>query len=403
MAVMTLRRLAAVAVWLPAVSAGLEREKPNPWAPIETPGPKPEAEINLAPAAVTARPAMRALIQKRNENTCGYMAGDLTAGYVCAASSAVCLYNTQSSAVGCCLPTGCNIYTACLPYESSDATKTLDMDRTRYCSDSTKPFCAPLSFTDPTFTGYTIPSCDSVATTRVISYSQSEDETTTSKPRSSLQITSVSSTSSPSPESSDESSAASSDSSTPVGPIVGGVVGGVALIALIALGALFLLRKKKQNDAPLPPPGPPAAPGFSPPAANPAYPNQMQSPDMSSTAGGAAGGFYDPRYSMAKPPMATQADPMQPPPMSPPFSVSPSQSPPPVYNSAAQQYGNTPPPHQQYGHTPPPQQQQQQYGQPMPPQQQHAPYGYQGQPAQPHHHVAELPTQRGDGQLYEAP
>lgn len=151
MAVMTLRRLAAVAVWLPAVSAGLEREKPNPWAPIETPGPKPEAEINLAPAAVTARPAMRALIQKRNENTCGYMAGDLSeckpcmliilehdpdlftaAGYVCAASSAVCLYNTQSSAVGCCLPTGCNIYTACLPYESSDATKTLDMDRTRY-------------------------------------------------------------------------------------------------------------------------------------------------------------------------------------------------------------------------------------------------------------------------------
>ncbi len=178
-----------------------------------------------------------------------------------------------------------------------------------------------------------------------------------------------------------------------------------ALIALIALGAFFLIRKKKK-DTPSPAPGPPAAPGFAPPPVNPAYSNQMQSPgsDMSSTPGGAAG-FYDPRYSMVKPPMATQVDPMQPP-TSPQFTVSPSQSPPPLYNPAMQpmgppphqQYGNTPPPHQQYGNTPPPHQQ---YGNTPPPHvQQNAPYGYQ---PQPNHHVAELPTQRGDGQVYEAP
>ena len=73
---MTLRWLVAVSAWLPAVSAGLEREHPNPWAPIETPGSKPEAEINLGPAVVTARPVVRAVLQKRDANTCGYLNGD---------------------------------------------------------------------------------------------------------------------------------------------------------------------------------------------------------------------------------------------------------------------------------------------------------------------------------------
>jgi hypothetical protein len=78
MAVVTLRWLVAVSAWLPAVSAGLEREHPNLWAPIESPGPKPEAEFNLGQAVpvVTARPAVRAVLQKRNANTCGYINGD---------------------------------------------------------------------------------------------------------------------------------------------------------------------------------------------------------------------------------------------------------------------------------------------------------------------------------------
>ena len=78
MALMSLRWLVAVSAWLPAVSAGLEREHPNLWAPIETPGPKPEAEIGLGTSpAVTARPAVRAPILdvKRNDNTCGYLNG----------------------------------------------------------------------------------------------------------------------------------------------------------------------------------------------------------------------------------------------------------------------------------------------------------------------------------------
>ena len=52
--------------------------------------------------------------------------------YICNAPDAVCLYNSVASAVGCCLPEGCNIWTACIPYLSSAQTSTADMDRTRY-------------------------------------------------------------------------------------------------------------------------------------------------------------------------------------------------------------------------------------------------------------------------------
>lgn len=76
MAVMSLRWLAAVLAWLPAVSANLGREQPDPWAPVQTPAPKPEAEINLAQAVLTARHAVRGVLQKRDTNTCGYVNGN---------------------------------------------------------------------------------------------------------------------------------------------------------------------------------------------------------------------------------------------------------------------------------------------------------------------------------------
>lgn len=79
MAVASLRWLAAAAAasrWLPAVSAQLEREQPKPWAgAVQTPAPKFEAEIELAPV-LTARPAIRNVLQKRQTNTCGYVDGD---------------------------------------------------------------------------------------------------------------------------------------------------------------------------------------------------------------------------------------------------------------------------------------------------------------------------------------
>ena len=197
----------------------------------------------------------------------------LASGYICAHSEAVCLRNTVASAVGCCLPTGCGIYTACLDYTASDATSTLNMGRTRYCSNSKFPSCAALVYDGP-MSGYTIPTCDTVATTSRIYVTPLDRPTRTTSSSSSSETETDSETSSET-----ESSSTSTDtddatktqdsaqdtatsipdtdgkndddknddnktdddkdrdkeddggvvleSPTPVGPIVGGVVGGV--------------------------------------------------------------------------------------------------------------------------------------------------------------------------------
>ncbi|KXX81429.1 hypothetical protein MMYC01_202637 [Madurella mycetomatis] len=381
MAVLSLCSLvaaAAAASWFPAVSAQLEREHPNAWGgAIQTPAPKPEADIILAPA-LTARPVARNVLQKRDTNTCGYVNGDSGFGYVCAADDAVCLYNDEASAVGCCLPTGCNIYTACLDYVSSDATSTLNMDRTRYCSNSAYPSCAALAYADAAWSGYTIPTCDSVATTYLFYMTTaggsdggdgfldditSEVPSSPPVPTTSEATTSVDGDSnSPATESPDlDQGAVAQEESAPVGAIVGGVVGGVAVLALIALGAFLLIRKKNQSQ-----PSPPMPP------VNPAYPNQMPPPSM---AGMQGGGFApaDPHYSMIKPPMGTSINPMQPPASPMTFQ---SASPPPIYQSAM-----------------PPMQQQM----PAPVPQGPAYNAYQPPP----NNATELSTQRGDGQLHE--
>ncbi|KAG7286823.1 hypothetical protein NEMBOFW57_009140 [Staphylotrichum longicolle] len=429
MAVISLCWLVAASAWLPAVSASLGREQPAPGGPIQTPAPNlKEPARALAVRAVTQPPHARALLQKRDTNTCGYVNGNSMSGYVCNHSLAQCLFNTEASAVGCCLTTSCNIYTACLPYASSAATTTVNMDRTRYCSDSRYPYCAVLSYADPTgsLSGYTIPTCDSTSTTYKFYFSAFGANTPTSRSSSRLTLTTVSSESSSSETSSSSSRSASDTtspapvpvtssatpdpgSSTPVGPIVGGVVGGVAALGLIGLGVFFLVRRKKQDPASppaAPPPAPAPAQGFMPPPGQGPYPNQTPPPNMGIVPG--APGAFDPRYSMAKPPMATSVNPVQGPPMS-PMTVTPTGSPPPLYQPQMQPMGPpmgmaTPPPHHAMG-TPPPmawarlllratcRRTPSMLRTPGP--------QMQPPPQQQYHGAVELSTQRGDGQVHE--
>ncbi|KAL2134481.1 hypothetical protein VTI74DRAFT_11664 [Chaetomium olivicolor] len=451
MAVISLRWLVAGSACLPAVAAvaGLEREQAHPWDAMQTPGPKldlKEAEVQVAPRAVTAHPAARGVLAKRATNTCGYkyLDGDSASAYVCANSRAQCLYNTVASAVGCCLTTDCNIYTACLPYISSNARSTLNMDRTRYCSDPAFPSCAALVYADPTGTlsGYTIPSCDTVATTYKFyqlspgasSQKSSSTPRTTPARTTSSRTTSSGVSSADSSDDSDSSSTSSVDdesntqmpagttttsapvpppagesSSTPVGPIVGGVVGGVAALGLIGLGIFFLVRRKNQKDAPPSPPAnaaaaPVSGPGFMPPPGQGPSPNQSPPPNMSPTPGAPGAAAFAPHYTMMKPPMATTVSPMQGPPMT-PVTVSPTGSPSPQTYHPSMQPGMgmaNVPPAQGMGMgvgTPPPMTGMAPTPSPPPPQPYVPPNGLY-QAYQPHHAV-ELPTQRGDGQVHE--
>ncbi|KAH6617606.1 hypothetical protein F5144DRAFT_396976 [Chaetomium tenue] len=443
MAVMSLRWLAAAAVCVPAVSAGMGREHVAAGGPIQTPAPKlKDAGVHLTPRVLTARPAARALLQKRDTNTCGYVDGNSRSNYVCANSAAQCLYNTEASAVGCCLTTDCLIYTACLPYASTDVTTRTDFDseRTRVCTDSDLPSCAVFSYADPSgsLSGFTIPTCDTAAKTYTMYFTPTGGESSSARETSAAEDaesstaaaaeSSSSETSSPTDDddgnqSPAETSAATSQdpetgapSSTPVGPIVGGVVGGVAALGLLGLGIFFLLRRKNKNKPPSPAmtaahAGPPGGPGFmggppggphglAPPYGSPNPQQPTPPPDMAAMAAvgaGAGAGAYDPRYSMAKPP-ASPVHPMHPSQMSPHMSVSPSGSPAPVYPPHMQ---GTPPPQHPY----PQQQQQQPYNMgPTPPPPQnggYVPYPGPPMPQQQQHAAVELPTQRGDGQVHE--
>ncbi|KAK4119277.1 hypothetical protein N657DRAFT_659132 [Parathielavia appendiculata] len=440
MAVLHLGWLVAASAWLPAVSADLGREQPIPGGPVQTlAADLREPRLNALPPVVTARAVPMAL-QKRAIKTCGYVDGDQFNSYACAHSAAECIHNTEASAVGCCATESCLIWTACLPSLSSAATRTMDADRTRYCSDSKSPSCATLIYADPTNTylsGYTIPICDTVATTYKIYWSPTgvtskttESSTARTTTESETSETSDSKTSSSSRESTGTRatatststndpapSVASSESSTPVGPIVGGVVGGrlmnpPAALGLLGLAIFFLIRRKNKNDPPSPPANPAAvaASGFMPPPGQGPYPNPTPPPNMAGMPH--SPGSFDPRYSMMKPAGATAVDSMQGPPhaASGDFrasDVSPGSSPSPVYHPQMQSMGavpsadgmrmnmGTPPPAQHMG-----------MGTPLPPQ--NGPYvPYPGPQVQHHqqqqhgHGAVELPTQRGDGEVHE--
>ena len=77
MVAISLRRLVAVSVWLPAVAAGLGAEQPIPGGPVQTAAPNlKEAASHATPRAVTAHPHARGLLQKRDTRTCGYVDGN---------------------------------------------------------------------------------------------------------------------------------------------------------------------------------------------------------------------------------------------------------------------------------------------------------------------------------------
>ncbi|KAL2265009.1 hypothetical protein VTJ83DRAFT_7519 [Remersonia thermophila] len=356
-----------------ASAQAIALEHVNPAAPVRTPAPDiKDAKVaaRLAPRILTAAPVARKLL-KRDTNTCGYVNGDPASSLECAHSEAQCLYNTVASAVGCCLSTNCRLITACVPYTSSALTRTMDRDRTRYCSDPDYPHCAILSYGDTTgsLVGYTIQSCDSVSATYTIYFrpttrqrsrtstkdeDEDEDETTTfgiTRPTAPFPTTpagdATDTTTTPdpnptSPSSVDEPRNGGDDSSpAPVGAIVGGVVGGIAAIALLALAIFFIVRKKKsdQNVMPAGPPGPPppamaaAIPPSQPPQPPhnpyPPQPAQVPYPPQNPQGGFGGGpdmgpypGFYDPRQSILKPDGSTAYAP-----------VSPTNSPPPGYPS----------------------------------------------------------------------
>ncbi len=173
-----------------------------------------------------------------------------------------------------------------------------------------------------------------------------------------------------------------------------------AALGLIGLGIFFLVRRKnKTSDTPPPPPAvaaagapPPGGPGpapFNSPLPAP-YSNQKPPLDMGVAPGAAP--VFDPRYSVA-PSMTSPG----------PFTVSPTGSPMPGYPALGiatpPPQGYSPPPPQGYapqGYAPPPQyaQQNTQFA-PHPGQQMQPP------PQQQYHSVAELPAQRGDGQVHE--
>ncbi|KAK4098365.1 hypothetical protein N658DRAFT_221162 [Parathielavia hyrcaniae] len=450
MAVLSLRWLVAVSAWLPAVAADLGRGQPIPRGPLQTmPADLREPQLNALPPVVTARAVPMAL-QKRAVRTCGYVDGDESQSYACAHPDAECLRNTAASAVGCCGTTDCFIYTACIPSVSSAIARTINTERTRHCSDSRSPSCATLIYADPTNTylsGYTIPICARVETTYEIYWSPTDALSSTRS--STRRTTTASESEDTSEETSEETSSTTggatgtratttatttsdpdppvAESSTPIGPIVGGVVGGVAALGLLGLAIFFLIRRKKKIDAASVPTNPaagPAPPGFMPPPGQPGGPYSHQPPPPNMAGMPHSPGAFDPHYSMMmKPPGATGLDPMQQQQQQQDFRAStlsgstPGGSPSPVYHPQMQSIaavtpsmmstvmdGTPPPPHM--GMAPPPQQQQQQQyapypGPPQMMQQQPPPPQQQQQQQYPGHGAAELPTQRGDGQVHE--
>ncbi|CAI4218716.1 unnamed protein product [Parascedosporium putredinis] len=224
------------------------------------------------------------LLQKRGTNTCGFIDGDARQGITCRADlGAECLYDSTASAIGCCATTSCSIWTACLPFTSSDATSTVDLERTRYCSNSALPHCAVYKFEDPVWTGYTIAVCDSVSSTYSFFPSPLGVTTTSSRGRttttSTTSETSTSSRTSTSPGPTTTTSEPSGGGA-PVGAIVGGVIGGLAVLALFAVGLFFILRRLKQKgNNNVPPTGPPMMAAAIPPPGPQAPPHQPYTPD----------------------------------------------------------------------------------------------------------------------------
>ncbi|KAH8908908.1 hypothetical protein BR93DRAFT_966934 [Coniochaeta sp. PMI_546] len=417
-----------------AIDQLLHGMSPKPTQAPRAPGAAPDLSLDKRATSNT----------ESNDNTCAYVSGIAASSLYCDADQA-CVYNSIYSAIGCCshailsatsngtsqtasggsTSRSCPVWTTC--YDSTEsASYTTDNGLTVYCGQSSYPTCIKHVYKDPVWTGYTLWGCARSARSDEVYYtptvltstSSTSSSTTSSSSTSSTSTTSSGTTTSTADPSTSTSAAPVSggSKSTPVGPIVGGVVGGVAGLGLIGLALFFILRRKKSGDAPpaaagptSPGQGPPPPPG--PPGGyyDPNQPQMAQQQQQGQYGYGAAGfAPVDPRASIAKPPYAVQQTEYNPA-FSPPGSPPPG-SPAPTYNGAP---GATPPPGAYGGQPVSPDstgygQQQQPYQatqynqyQNQGPPQQAQPYGHQQPGAQPTHYAAELPTQRGDGEVRE--
>ncbi|KAB5545581.1 hypothetical protein GE09DRAFT_212947 [Coniochaeta sp. 2T2.1] len=377
------------------------------------------------------------------DNTCAYISGITASSLYCDPDNA-CVFNSRASAIGCCADTLLNVTTTTgtsvlcpVPTTCYDSTESPSFSTanglTIYCGESNFPTCVKHLYKDPVWTGYTLWGCHRSLRTDFVYY----------EPTTLGDSTSASNTRTRTPTSSDEdgtstSGSAANESATnpptpspsPVPPpakksntgaIVGGVVGGVAAIAIIGLAAFFLLRRKKKPSAATPAaaaagpgtdPTSPTGPASPPPQGGYYDPNQPQMAQQQGQYNYGAAGFapVDPRASIAKPPyaVATEYNPHSPnanngfsPPQSPAPAYGPPGSTPPPAGAYGQQQAAVSPDSTGYGQPGQPYQatQYNQYGQQPP--QQAQPYGQQGQQGHPTEFAAELPTQRGDGEVRE--
>lgn len=445
MAVQSLRRLVAAWVWLPAGVyshiAGTERF--NPTSPVETglaPARVGHLELQHPPAPT---PHARALFQRQSgENTCGFV-GDERVPFTCSAEwGAECRVNSDARAIGCCLSTACNIWTACLPYTSSRLASNRDTDRTMYCSDLDEPECATLVYADGDYSGWTIPLC--AATSVVLPIfditSGSNGGVTSSGGGGRNGVAGPSGVANPTdgggvanPTDSVNLDTANSSGKTPeeavastvnTALIVGAVVGGISFLAMVGI-IIFLIiycgrRKKRNQELRLQQAGQPttiasagagdggtAPPNFAPP------PEQQMStiPDGAPPMGFAQGAYA--HHGDNKPAMQESFTPV-----TSVAHVTPTGTPAPGYTAVAGQHQQQQQQQQQWGSPPAPvspqftgQMGNQQPAMPVSPQV--TGYGmYAGQQPQPQQaqqqaggyfpsNAVELSTQRGDGQVHE--
>ena len=257
---------------------------------------------------------------------------------------------------------------------------------------SAYPSCLKHIYADTVFFGYTLFGCGKTSGSDVVYYSSTDSSGRSTTPRVSPNTSPTappaSTTTTPPP-----TAPAASSSSPPAGAIAGGVVGGVAVIALVGFGIFFLLRRNKKQPPPStvapsttqspPPGGPPGVYGAQPPPEmGQQYPPQGFVP-------------VDNRASIAKPPYGVTHSVYDP-----NMSVSPPGSPPAQSHSPSlsyQPYGAahspgtyqpTSPTATQYSNT---------GSQPA------NGMGYQSGPVPSYQQqtAAELPAQRGDGELRE--
>ncbi|KAH8891368.1 hypothetical protein GQ53DRAFT_746884 [Thozetella sp. PMI_491] len=406
--------------WLPPQQTMAAMLDLRGMSPKPTPAPR---NLNAPPPALEKRDS--------TDNTCAYVGGKFTSSLYCDVTDA-CVYNSRRSFIGCCpeSSTTCPIYTTC--YNSVDSSSfSTDNGYTLYCGNSQYPNCITHKYAtdDPYFSGYTLLGCAVAAGSDTVYYEPKDVQSTSSK---SLKAGNTATTATGGaggavtvtvdPGSSTSTSASSGGgggSSTPVGAIAGGVVGGVAGLGLIGAAIFFLIRhnsKKKNQQSPAvapavapgqgPPPIAPGAPGYPPqqPPMGQYPPQGAWDPNQQTPPGGFAP-VHDPRASIAKPPYDpthsvyqpsyTNSPPGSPPPQSPHTPVYNQGTPPPLahYPSGYSVSTMTPnsPPSVGPGYP----------GQGGFPNQPTPPGGYQGQHPQGYQFAAELPTQRGDGEVRE--